>query len=354
MASMAATQLAAGDRNVADNSVIPSEPAATATSAAATTTPSRATPSNPAPAPDTTNPESYEAQHVHQVYNTIAPHFSATRHKPWPVVAAYLASRPPGSLGLDVGCGNGKYLSCVPPGCFALACDRSDQLVGLAARSQQRTTTTAAAATQSSSQQPQPQHQNNQALVADGLALPFRDSRADFAICIAVVHHMSTRTRRVAALSEILRCLTPPGPSFDGSDLGAESGRAGGGGTVMIFVWALEQSSSRRGWGEGGEQDLLVPWVMKGDHGREKKKKGGKKGPAAAAGDGQEDKRIGQDGEEASPPAAGKPDQTFQRYYHLYREGELEEDIVAAHGRVLSSGYDRDNWWAVASRAAPS
>ncbi|TLD34182.1 hypothetical protein PspLS_01500 [Pyricularia sp. CBS 133598] len=337
---MASTQLDAGDRNVADNSVIPSEPAATST-----TTPSRATPSTPAPAPDATNPESYEAQHVHQVYNTIAPHFSATRHKPWPLVADYLASRPPGSLGLDVGCGNGKYLSCVPPGCFALACDRSDQLVGLAARGQQKPTTTTA--TQPSPHQPQPQPQNNhQALVADGLALPFGDARADFAICIAVVHHMSTRARRVAALAEILRCLTSPGPSFDGSNLGAESGRAGGGGTVMIFVWALEQSSSRRGWGEGGEQDLLVPWVMKGDQGREKKK-GNKKGPAPAAVD-------GQDGENATPPTAGKPDQTFQRYYHLYREGELEEDIVAAQGRVLSSGYDRDNWWAVASRVASS
>ncbi|KAI6365964.1 hypothetical protein MCOR25_005199 [Pyricularia grisea] len=339
---MAATQLAvAGDRNVDDNSVIPSEPAATATANATTITnttnttlSSRATPSTPAPAPDATNAESYEAQHVHQVYNTIAPHFSATRHKPWPLVAAYLASRPPGSLGLDVGCGNGKYLSCVPGTCFALASDRSDQLVGLAARS--------------AGQQKQ---QNNQALVADGLALPFRDARADFAICIAVVHHMSTRARRVAAVAEILRCLTPPGPSFDDADLGAESGRAGGGGTVMIFVWALEQSSSRRGWGEGGEQDLLVPWVMKGDQGREKKK-GIQKRPAAV--DGQEGQKIGQDVEKSSPQAVGKPDQTFQRYYHLYREGELEEDIIAAQGRVLSSGYDRDNWWAVASRAAPS
>ena len=76
-------------------------------------------------------------------------------------------------------------------------------------------------------------------------------------------------------------------------------------------MWALEQSSSRRGWDEGSEQDTLVPWVMR---------------------------------------AKGRPNETFQRYYHLYKKGELEEDIVAAGGVVEESGYERDNWWAVFSR----
>jgi tRNA (uracil-5-)-methyltransferase TRM9 len=41
---------------------------------------------------------------------------------------------------------------------------------------------------------------------------------------------------------------------------------------------------------------------------------------------------------------------TFQRYYHLYRSGELERDVIEAGGRVVDSGYERDNWWAIAIR----
>lgn len=41
---------------------------------------------------------------------------------------------------------------------------------------------------------------------------------------------------------------------------------------------------------------------------------------------------------------------TFHRYYHLYQENELERDIKCAGGHVLESGYEKDNWWAIATR----
>ena len=52
----------------------------------------------------------FERSHVHDVYNQIAEHFSQTRHSPWPGVAKFIHTMPAGSLMLDVGCGNGKYL----------------------------------------------------------------------------------------------------------------------------------------------------------------------------------------------------------------------------------------------------
>jgi tRNA (uracil-5-)-methyltransferase TRM9 len=70
-----------------------------------------------------TSAEVYEQTHVHEVYNTIAPHFSRTRYKPWPIVERFLISRKPGSLGLDVGCGNGKNLG-VNPDVFIVGSDR--------------------------------------------------------------------------------------------------------------------------------------------------------------------------------------------------------------------------------------
>lgn len=54
------------------------------------------------------------------MYDKIASHFSSTRYKvrgknesltqPWPLIPQFLATLPPGSLGADLGCGNGKYL----------------------------------------------------------------------------------------------------------------------------------------------------------------------------------------------------------------------------------------------------
>lgn len=224
---------------------------------------------------------SYEEQHVHDVYESIASHFSATRYKPWPVVGDFLNSLPNGSVGIDVGCGNGKYLA-VNPNVFVMGSDRSPSLVRIA--------------------RDHGGEKRSDVAVADGLSLPYPDRAVDFAICIAVVHHLSTNERRIAAVRALLDCIKD-------------------GGKILVFVWALEQGSSRRGFNEGTDQDLLVPWVKKA-----KVEKGGQ-------------------------PVDGSSDQTYQRYYHLFKKGELEDDVASAGGKVLDHGYDRDNWWVIASRA---
>ncbi|KAH8656964.1 S-adenosyl-L-methionine-dependent methyltransferase [Tricladium varicosporioides] len=220
--------------------------------------------------------ETYEEEHVHTVYEQIASHFSSTRYKPWPIVSTFLENLAPGSIGLDVGCGNGKYLT-VNQDVFIVASDRSTNLVKIAAG-----------------------HQPHAAVVADTLALPHQKGRFDFAISIAVVHHLSTRDRRREAVQSILDTLRD-------------------GGQALVYVWALEQKNSRRGWDEGHEQDVMVPWVMKTSK-----------------------KNAGENGE---------TEKTFQRYYHLYRKGELEEDVVNVGGEVIESGYEKDNWWAICRRS---
>jgi tRNA (uracil-5-)-methyltransferase TRM9 len=221
-------------------------------------------------------PETYEEQHVHAVYEQIASHFSSTRYKPWPIVESFLKDLEPGSIGLDIGCGNGKYLT-VNENVFIVGSDRSSNLVKIAS-----------------------QHEPHAAVVADTLALPHQTERFDFAISIAVIHHLSTPERRREAIGAILDSLR-------------------NGGKALIYVWALEQKSSRRGWDESHEQDVMVPWVMKS----------GKKNP-------NED---------------GSTEKIFQRYYHLYRSGELEADIAAVGGEVSESGYEKDNWWAICRRS---
>jgi tRNA (uracil-5-)-methyltransferase TRM9 len=256
------------------------------------------------------SPETYEEEHVHSVYESIAGHFSATRYKPWPFIASFLSTRvAPGSVGLDVGCGNGKYLG-VAAGegrVHMLGSDRSASLVRIARDHGGRTRAFDVA-------------------VADSLALPFRRGCADFALCIAVIHHMSTRERRVDALRKLLECLRPDG------------------GQVLVYVWALEQSSSRRGWDVNSDQDQLVPWVMKANQNKKEKEKEKREAEEKKQRKKQKEleKESGDGGE--CPENA---ETTYQRFYHLYREGELEEDMRVAGGRVTESGYERDNWWVI-------
>ena len=119
-----------------------------------------------------TDSASYESIHVHDVYDRIAPHFAQTRYKPWPLISRFLLSLPPGSVGLDVGCGNGKYLA-INPDIFILGSDRSGGLVDIARREKR--------------------NHSNDAVVGDILDLPHGKGKFDFAISIAVVHHLSTR-----------------------------------------------------------------------------------------------------------------------------------------------------------------
>ncbi|KAL2117030.1 hypothetical protein VTJ04DRAFT_9198 [Mycothermus thermophilus] len=328
---------------------LPSTSASEAVAKLSTLSPGDAPPTDSDPA------EAYESQHVHAVYEAIAPHFSATRHKPWPAVASFLRAQPPGAVGLDVGCGNGKYLG-VNGEVYMVASDRSAALVGLARERLWRKGTggegaegpgvgtgtgtggegNAAAATATAT----PGAANSDLLIADGLSLPFRPGAADFAICIAVIHHLSTRARRQDAIRQLLGCVKPNGA-----------------GKVLLYVWALEQGTSRRGWDEGSEQDLLVPWVLKAQEQKkqpkpkQRRRKGEEQEQEQGQGQGGDSGPAAEGAEErhAEKAKAGNADPVFQRYYHLYRKGELEEDVIAAGGVVVESGYERDNWWVVAS-----
>ncbi|XP_021346213.1 alkylated DNA repair protein alkB homolog 8-like [Mizuhopecten yessoensis] len=71
---------------------------------------------------------SLEQIHVHQVYEEIADHFSGTRHSPWPRIADFIRSQPTGSILADIGCGNGKYLG-INKDIFEVGSDRSLNLV---------------------------------------------------------------------------------------------------------------------------------------------------------------------------------------------------------------------------------
>ncbi|KAI8916133.1 S-adenosyl-L-methionine-dependent methyltransferase, partial [Gorgonomyces haynaldii] len=201
-----------------------------------------------------------ENEHVHKVYDEIAKHFSDTRHKPWPVVDQFIASQPNDALGADVGCGNGKYMVGNPT--RILGSDRSQKLIEICGE------------------------RGLEAMVCDGLNLAYRSSVFDFCLSIAVIHHFSSKERRIEAIRELLRIVKPKGQ-------------------ILIFVWAMEQETTRRKF---EQQDVMVDWKV---------------------------------------PARYEKEQVYQRYYHVFVKGELDELCKAAGAKILRSGYDRDNHFVV-------
>jgi len=151
--------------------------------------------------------KSLERKHVYSVYDQIAPHFSGTRYKPWPSVHDFVLTLPANSVLIDVGCGNGKHLG-LRGQMFEMGVDLSEALVKIA-RNRKKP-------------EQEPGLYPRETLVGDCVQLPFRDGIADACICIAVLHHLATEERRVAALKEILRLLAA-------------------GGRALIYVWAFEQ-----------------------------------------------------------------------------------------------------------------
>ena len=202
-------------------------------------------------------------------------------------------------------------------------------------------------------------------IIADTLSLPHPQRKFDFAICIAVIHHLSTQERRVEAIREILRKLRVPSMKKYDSENGSNLGQA------LLFVWALEQKNSRRGWDVGDKQDQLVPWVMKSDVDNSKKKQdkvnkaknklrtteaAEREGaghartiiPSTVSNAGANDD-MNASATAASPKSADRlaQDKTYHRFYHLYAHQELEAECHSAGAKVVESGFDRDNWWVV-------
>ena len=106
---------------------------------------------------------------LRQVYDDIASHFSSTRHTPWPRIKDFVCKLAPWESLLDVGCGNGKYLG-LRDSYAEVGTDMSSGLLKIAKNDRKA-----------------------EAVRCNCLTLPFKDCTFDAVICIAVLHHLSTK-----------------------------------------------------------------------------------------------------------------------------------------------------------------
>jgi len=130
---------------------------------------------------------------VQATYDEIAAHFSKTRRTAWPEVETFLEGVPPGKLGLDVGCGNGRHL----PGLL----ERVDRAIGLDLSRAMLLEATAKLSPDTPAG----------LLMADAAGLPIAADAVDVALSIATVHHLQDRGTRLEHFRELGRVLRPDG-----------------------------------------------------------------------------------------------------------------------------------------------
>eukprot|EP01132_Coremiostelium_polycephalum_P003752 gene3752-4672_t len=237
-----------------------------------------------------------EEKHVHQIYDIIASHFDSTRYKAWPIVEKFLLELPMGSIGIDVGCGNGKYLSLGNGRIYTIGSDICKNFTQIC------------------------NEKGFQSLVADNLYLPYQSNSFDHAISIAVIHHFSTFQRRLDALKEIIRVLKP-------------------GGTLLVTAWAITQKWKGKQY---ENQDVMVPWLFQNqftisDKNEEKNTTTTTTNSSTNDNNNENLKQIHK---------AGQSYEVYQRYYHLFDDGEFEslfKEIPQVE--IISNDLDHDNYY---------
>ena len=145
---------------------------------------------------------SIEDIYVKDVYNKISNEFDTTRYRPWSCVEDFLNKVPTNSMIGDIGCGNGKNMF-YRKDCINLGCDFSEELVKLC------------------------NERSLQVIQGNILNVPFQDNLIDTTLCIAVLHHLSTKEMRKKAIQELIRITKPNGK-------------------ILILVWAFEQEKDSK------------------------------------------------------------------------------------------------------------
>ena len=281
-----------------------------------------------------------ERDHVHAVYDAIATQWHHTRGKRgvlWPSATQFVQNLPAGSIIADVGCGDGKYFPAIwEAGSYVIGTDISLPLLETSFDESEIVPDSRRVSAHRQALQKRPA-----VAVADCMSVPLRDDSCDAAICIAVMHHLSTTDRRIRCIEELARVVKPNG-------------------RIHVQAWALEQASdSRRRF---AATDVFVPFNAQPKY---LDKVSESQGSSHAI-----ESQSTNIGEKSSVPVVSASSKSaaelfseayekadfderkglvvFQRYCHMYREGELDD---LAHRvpnvKIIESGYESGNHYVI-------
>lgn len=134
------------------------------------------------------------------------------------------------------------------------------------------------------------------------------------------------------------------------------------GGQVLVTVWAFEQEKKKY-----QEQDVMIKWHLqkrfeapaKKTGQQKSKRKGADQSPVQASSSAPTDETVPKEPEpvaEPSQPEQVTPNdsstaQVLDRYYHLFKQGELDELALEVGGlNIVKSVWDVDNWYLLLER----
>ena len=155
---------------------------------------------------------------IETFYNTIADEFDKTRVRLWPCVKDYLDTFEKNSYILDIGCGNGKYMT-YRDDIIIKGIDISIELVKICNK------------------------KNLDVIHGNMINMPFEDNIFDGLLCIASFHHLNNDNDRKKALDEMYRVLKI-------------------GGKCLIEVWSIvQEDNSNKNTLEFKKNNNLVKWT---------------------------------------------------------------------------------------------
>ena len=214
--------------------------------------------------------QEFENKYVIDVYEEISKHFDKTRYHSWPYVREFTNTFQPNTKIADVGCGNGRncllrqdvnYTGFEIVNNFIEICKQKGINI----------------------------------IKSNILDIKSESNIFDYTMCIAVIHHLKGKHRRIQAIKELLRITKP-------------SGR------VLIYVWAKEQKKFE----DYESQDIFVPWSL------------------------QKQYKIKEE-------TKSNDEKVFQRYYYLFSKGELESLVIKCgeNVKIIENGSQCNNYYVV-------
>ena len=208
----------------------------------------------------------FEQRHVVDVYEEISRHFDKTRYHTWPIIQKFTDEFEPNSYVADVGCGNGRN-SILRNDVDYTGFEIVKNFVNIC------------------------KQKNIDTVHSNILDLQCSNDIFDYTMCIAVIHHLDSETKRIRAIDELVRITKL-------------------GGKILIYVWAKEQKKFQ----QRDTQDVMVPWKLNHVY-----------------------------------SSKYKEDTCYERYYHLFKNGELESLISKTTNKIniIERGYQKDNYYVV-------
>jgi alkylated DNA repair protein alkB family protein 8 len=268
------------------------------------------------------------------VYDAIASQWHHTRGRRgvlWPGATQFLQRLAPGSIVADVGCGDGKYFPAIwEAGSYVIGTDISLPLLKTSMSKVEN------AISLPESRQVGVDRHHLQVFpavaVADCMSVPLRTGSCDAAICIAVMHHISTPSRRRRCIEELARIVKP-------------------GGMINIQAWALDQDEDSRH--KFASNDVFVPFNAQPKYltmADNQQNDGGGDVHHNRAINGERTKSTAE--RYADALNAEYDDQkglvVFKRYCHLYKEGELDNVCAQVPSiKIVDSGFESGNYFVI-------